>query len=100
MHAAQQKLDREALAAMCRQFHVSELSVFGSVARGEAQPDSDIDIMVVFDSDAKVGMFAFAQLAESLEQLTGRRVDLVTKNGLKPWIRDSASVDAQVLYAR
>ena len=44
------------------QFHVCSLSVFGSVVRGEAGPDSDIDILVEFEPDANIGLFAFARL--------------------------------------
>jgi predicted nucleotidyltransferase len=78
---------------------VAELSVFGSTARGNARPDSDIDLLVVFQPDAAVGLIAFNRLRRELEAALDRRVDLVPKDGLKPIIRDEVLSEAQVLYA-
>jgi hypothetical protein len=67
-------------------FGVSGISVFGSVARGEAGPDSDVDLLVEFERP--VGLFRFIELQQRLEKLLGRRVDLVTRNALKPALRE------------
>jgi predicted nucleotidyltransferase len=72
--------------AIWEPFGVSHVSVFGSVARNEAQADSDIDILVEFTRP--VGLFEFARLRRELEQLLGRRVDLVTPAALKRQLRD------------
>ena len=64
------------------QFHVCSLSVFGSVVRGEAGPDSDIDILVEFEPDAHIGLFAFARLQRYLQEILGRDVDLATPQAL------------------
>lgn len=64
---------------------VKSLAVFGSLARGEATPGSDIDILVEFD--LPVGLFEFIRLKLYLEELTGRRVDLVTPDALRPAMR-------------
>jgi len=64
------------------QFHVRSLSVFGSVVRGEAGPDSDIDILVEFEPDAHVGLFTFARLQRCLKEILGREVDLATPTAL------------------
>jgi predicted nucleotidyltransferase len=66
--------NRHALA----HFHVRSMPVFGSVARGEAGPDSDIDILVKFKPDAHIGLFAFAKLQRYLQEILGRDVDLAT----------------------
>jgi len=66
---------------------VAELFIFGSVVRGEADEDSDIDILVVFSEP--VGLFHFIRLQDHLEQLLGCDVDLVTRDALKPALRDS-----------
>ena len=63
-------------------FHVQSLSVFGSVARGEAGPDSDIDILVEFEPGARVGLFTFARLQRCLQEILGREVDLATPKAL------------------
>jgi uncharacterized protein len=69
-----------------KRYHIKSISVFGSFARGEENKDSDIDLLVEFDEP--VG-FTFFQAARYLEQITGRRVDLVTKDAIKPAIADS-----------
>ena len=68
-----------------RQRGVKSLAVFGSVSRGEATPSSDIDVLVEFDRP--VGLFEFIRLKIYLEELTGRRVDLVTPDALRPGMR-------------
>lgn len=93
------QIDAAALAELCRRYSVRELSLFGSSVRGEMRPDSDIDIMVEFEPGARVGLIRFEFLAEELAALAGRRVDLVTKRGLKPWIRPLVLKDARVVYA-
>jgi hypothetical protein len=80
-------VDDAALVEVCRRCSVKELSLFGSAARGETRPESDVDIMVEFEPGARIGLVKFESLAEELEVLAGRRVDLVTRRGLKPWVR-------------
>jgi predicted nucleotidyltransferase len=93
------QVDGPSLAAVCRRYGVKELSLFGSVARGEACPDSDIDIMVEFEPGVRIGLIKFESLVEELESLAGRRVDLVTRRGLKPWVRPQVLRDARVVFA-
>jgi len=87
------------IAKICVRYKVAELSVFGSTARGDAGQDSDIDLLVVFQSDAAIGLIAFNRLRRELEEGLGRKVDLVPKDGLKPIIRDEVLSEAQLLYA-
>lgn len=86
------------LAELCRKYGIAELSVFGSVARGDAGPDSDVDLLYVRVPGNDLGMSYFA-LQEDLEELLGRPVDLVAKDSLHRVIRDQVLADAQVLYA-
>jgi predicted nucleotidyltransferase len=76
-----------------------ELSVFGSAASETMRPDSDIDLLVEFLPEAEPGLLDHAGLMLDLAELLGRKVDLVSKNGLKPLIRDSVIQDAKPLYA-
>ena len=92
-------VDGASLAEVCRRYRVKELSLFGSSVRGETRPESDIDIMVEFELGVRVGLIRFESLVEELAELTGRRVDLVTKRGLKPWVRTEVLRDARVIYA-
>jgi hypothetical protein len=82
-------MDREQIIAkiqanreLLEEFSVRSLSVFGSVVRGEAGPGSDVDILVEFDPDARIGLFAFARLQRRLSEILGRPVDLVTPDAL------------------
>jgi uncharacterized protein len=92
-------LDPVRLADLCRRFGVRELSVFGSAARNELRPDSDLDLLVEFQPGARIGIFKFGALTRELQTLAGRPIDLVTKTGLKPWIRDRVLLEARTLYA-
>ena len=65
-------------------YRVKEMSIFGSVVRREEGDISDIDILVDFSEP--IGFFAFLELEEYLEQLLGRKVDLVSRKALKPRI--------------
>ena len=67
-------------------YGVSSLSLFGSVARGEAGEDSDVDLLVEFSRP--IGFFEFVRLKHALEEILGRRVDLATPRSLKPQLRD------------
>jgi predicted nucleotidyltransferase len=93
------EVDNTRLAEVCRRYHVRELAVFGSAARGEMRPDSDIDMLVEFFPEAQVDLVDHAGLMLELSSLLGRRVDLVSKRGLKPLIRESILDEARLVYA-
>jgi uncharacterized protein len=57
-----------------------------------------VDILVDFEPDARIGLIKFASLSNELESLVGRRVDLVTKAGLKPRVRSEVLGEAQLVY--
>lgn len=73
-------------------FGVKHLILFGSVARDEAQPDSDVDLLVEFDRP--VGLLVFADLHNYLEEILGCSVDLGTFDSLKPHLREPVSKDS------
>ncbi|MBL7141450.1 MAG: nucleotidyltransferase family protein [Planctomycetes bacterium] len=89
----------DALADVCRRYQVRELAIFGSAARGEAGPQSDLDMLVEFEPKARIGFLALAALGRELSALVGRRVDVVPKGGLKPLIRDEVLREAEVVFA-
>lgn len=92
-------IDGESLAGVCRRYSVKELALFGSAVRGEMHPESDVDLLVEFEPEVRIGLIKFESLAGELEALIGRKVDLVTKRGLKPWVRPKVLKDARVVYA-
>ncbi len=67
-------------------YSVLTIGVFGSYVRGEQTKKSDVDILVEFSPDAKIGFFKFLDVEEFLSQQLGVKVDLVTKGALKPYI--------------
>lgn len=92
-------VDQEALAAVCRVHRITWLAAFGSYARGEAGPDSDVDLVVDFEPGHTPG-FGIVRVAESLRPVfQGRRVDLVTRRGLAPGLREQILNSAMTLYA-
>jgi predicted nucleotidyltransferase len=93
------EIDQDELAEICRRYQVRELSVFGSAAHGTMRPDSDVDVLVEFLPQAEIGLLEYAGLMLDLSALIGRKVDLVSKSGLKPLIRNSVLEEAQLLYA-
>ena len=86
------------IAELCHRYQVRELSVFGSAARGQARPDSDIDFLVEFQPDARTGLLDYAGLMNELSEVLGRKADLVSQQGLKPLIREAVLAESQVIY--
>lgn len=73
--------------------------LFGSFARGEETPESDVDILVVLDPSQPVGMKFFG-MYEDLKELLGRPVDLVVERSLAPFARESVEHDKLLIYER
>ena len=78
-------------AVLAQRFGVMQLSLFGSAARDELRPDSDIDVLVAFDAPATFD--GYFSLKDYLEHVLGRPVDLVTNRGLKPRARQHVERD-------
>lgn len=92
-------VDREAIAAFCRRNHIRKLAFFGSVLRDDFRPDSDVDVLVEFDPAHMPG-WTIVRMADELSGiLGGRRVDLLTFNGLHWRIRDRVLQEAREVYA-
>lgn len=75
-----------------RSLHVRSLALFGSVVRGEEGGESDVDLLVEFDRP--VGLFHFVEVKNRLEEILGAEVDLVSRGGLKPGVRDRVLSEA------
>ncbi len=77
-----------------RQFGVLHAAVFGSVARGDERPDSDIDVLVELDSQRAMGIFEYARLELYVRSILSDSADVVNRRTLKPLLRDSVLRDA------
>ena len=88
--------DVNLLVQISRENKVSEIYVFGSMARGSFTDNSDVDLLVKFSSP--VGLLHVAHLKDLLSEALGRKVDLVTEQGLSPYIHDEVMKEAILLY--
>lgn len=79
------------ITAILKKYGIKEAGVFGSVARGEDKPTSDIDIMIQMGKT--LNLFEYARLQIDLEKSLGRKVDLVSKNRIKPRLKPSIMKD-------
>ncbi len=90
----------DALSAVCKEFHVRKLSVFGSAARGELNAGSDIDVLVEFDPAHLPTLWGMVRLQQALESVFGRQVDVATDAILRnPHRRRGILADLKELYA-
>ncbi|MDN5794771.1 MAG: nucleotidyltransferase family protein [Intrasporangium sp.] len=90
--------DLPRLREVCERYGVASLEVFGSVARGENGPDSDLDLLYVLRPGVRLG-FTLFDLEDELSALFGRPVDLVARNSINRYIRERVLSDAKTLYA-
>ena len=89
----------EDLARFCQRHHIRRLALFGSVLKGTARPDSDIDLLVEFEPEARPTLLDLAAMEEELSSsFGGRRVDLRTAAELSRYFRDEVLRDAEVQY--
>jgi len=86
------KMLAENLEEIQNNFHVESLSLFGSVARDQANSESDLDILVEYSITP--GLFAYLDLKDYLEKIVGRPVDLVTEKALKKQLREKILTEA------
>ena len=92
-------IEPKVLDAFCKKFKVAKLSLFGSVLKGIARSDSDIDLLVEFESAAKPTLFDLAEMEQELSELLGgRTVDLRTPPELSRYFRDDVLRTAEVQY--
>lgn len=92
-------IDSEELAALCARHHIRKLSLFGSQLKGTARLDSDVDLLVEFDTGARTTLLDMAQIEIELSRLLdGRKVDLRTAEDLSHYFRDEVVRSAAPQY--
>jgi predicted nucleotidyltransferase len=90
-------LPKERLAEFCAKWKIAELRVFGSGIREDFRPDSDLDLLVRFQSDADWSLVDHVAMEEELSELAGRKVDLVSQRAIERsanWIRRRAILES------
>ena len=91
-------VDTERLAAVCSRYGIARLMIFGSVARGTAEPSSDVDILYELLPGCRLG-WEIEDLTDELSELFGRPVDLLSRAGLHERLRATVLAEARPLYA-
>lgn len=90
---------QESIAELCKSLRVAELDLFGSVARGQETPESDVDAAVVFVGSDDL-FNRFMDLKEGLERIFSRPVDLLTRSSIRnPILKEEFEKDHVVIYA-
>ncbi len=93
-------VDRERIAAFCRKWKIQELSLFGSVLRDDFRPQSDVDVLVVYEEGAERDLWDHLHAEEELTEILGREVDLVEKPAVRnPFRRRHILSNREVIYA-
>lgn len=79
---------------------IEKISLFGSYSRGEENDKSDIDFLVEFSPETAVSLFDLVDIQETLGKILGKKVDLVTYDGISPYLRDDIISQAKPVYER
>jgi predicted nucleotidyltransferase len=90
-------LPQDEIAAFCRRHHITRLALFGSILRDDFGPESDIDVLVEFETGHVPGLDFFA-MQDELSAILGRQVDLHTPQFLSPYFREQVRAKARVQY--
>jgi uncharacterized protein len=90
-------IPEEKIVAFCRRNRIRKLAFFGSVLRDDFSPESDVDVLVEFETGAQVGL-QFFKMEQELSEILGRKVDLNTAGFLSQYFREKVIAEAEVLY--
>lgn len=88
------------IAAFCQRHRIRKLSLFGSVLREDFGEDSDVDVLVEFEPEARVTYLDLAGIQIELEDMIGREVDLLTPSAISKYFRQKVLDTAQIIYER
>lgn len=91
-------LDKEYLADFCRRHHIRKMSLFGSALTDRFGPDSDVDVLVEFESGRTPGFFAIGGMMQELTDQFGRQADVRTVEDLGGGIREEVLATAETVY--
>ena len=90
------QFDIKKLIELCRQSGVVQIAIFGSMARGEANQQSDIDLVVKFSKP--ISLSRVTALERQLSKALGRKVDLLTEAAISPYLQERIKRDLKVIY--
>lgn len=93
-------MDQKKLGEFCRNYRIKQLAFFGSVLREDFGPESDIDVLVEFEEETRIGFFGLAKIELELSELLNHKVDLRTPAELSRYFRNEVLRQAKVQYAQ
>jgi len=93
------QVNREQIADFCRRHHVRKLAFFGSVLRDDFRSDSDVDVLVEFAPDYRLGLFELMRMQREFSNMIGREADFRTPEDLGRYMRDRVIAESEVQYA-
>ncbi len=91
-------IPKEKIVEFCKKNHIRKLSIFGSALREDFRFDSDVDVLVEFEPDTRVGMIRLMGIETELGEILGRKADLNTPGFLSKYYRDKVLAEAVVHY--
>jgi uncharacterized protein len=92
------KIPQQQIAALCQRHHIRRLALFGSILRDDFSPHSDIDVLVEFAPEARIGLFRLMNIQSQLSEMLGRKVDLNTPGFLSDRFREEVMREAEEQY--
>ncbi len=90
---------KEAVAEFCQRYGIRKLSFFGSVLRADFGSESDVDVLVEFDTATRIGLLTMAAMEGELSRILGRKVDLRTPQDLSRYFREDVVRSAELQFA-
>jgi uncharacterized protein len=91
-------LELEEIHSYCRTQAIVRLSLFGSVLRDDFTSESDVDVLVEFETGAKITYFDLYEIQQALEKIIKRKIDLLTPQALSEYFREDILETEQVIY--
>lgn len=91
---------REAVENASFKKDIQKVSLFGSYLHGTAKEGSDVDVLVEFTPEARVGLFKYIEIQDAIESHVQKKVDLLTPDGISKFFRDKVIKEAEIIYER
>ena len=99
MGKVQIEVPKDRISEFCKRNNIRKLALFGSVLRGDFRENSDVDVLIEFESGHGTGFFGLARMERELSSILGRKVDLRTPQELSRYFRDEVLSHAEIQYA-
>ena len=93
-------IDEAQIRAFCEKHRIRRMALFGSVLRDDFTPESDVDVLVEFEPEVRLGLIGLAGVENELGDTLGRKVDLNTEDMLSKYFREEVLAEAETVYVQ